>query len=133
MGAHRTLSARAQISQLIACSGSYLVAAAKHLARQRPGADVVLERHLTIDDRVAVAVGAAHTTPVAIGQIAYRFGRSQAQLLEVVDHDVRGLSLAQGAAITDANGPSDHRRQPPMRLFETHQLLIARSEEHTSE
>src|ERR1700682_4652953 len=77
-------SARAQISQPAACSGSRLIAAAKHLARQRPGAGVVIECHLTIHDGMAIAVGAAHTAPVAIGKIAHGFSRPQAQLLELV-------------------------------------------------
>jgi alkanesulfonate monooxygenase SsuD/methylene tetrahydromethanopterin reductase-like flavin-dependent oxidoreductase (luciferase family) len=70
-----------------------LGAAAKHLTGQRAAADVVLEGDLTIHDGMAIAVGATHTPPVAVGQVGHFFRRPQAQLLQVVDHDVLQFKL----------------------------------------
>ena len=54
-----------------------------------------------------------------------RLHRSHRQLLQIVDHDVGRHTFAQPAAITDADGPTQHRREPPVRFFQRHDLLVA--------
>src|SRR5246127_5331335 len=104
------------------------VIAAQELSGGRLGALALLKRDSPIDDGVADALGLLDQAPFAAPEVrgVNRAVIEKAQLLLLVDDDVRGEPLAQDAAIRK---PGDPRRQTTdlvVGLLQAHDLAIPR-------
>src|SRR6202030_761939 len=102
------------------------VIAAQEFARRRLGAFAFLKRNSPIDDGIANALGLLDQTSLAAWEVrgVDRAVIEKAQLLLLVDDDVRGEALAQDTAI---GKPGDPRRQPTdlvVGLLQAHDLTI---------
>src|ERR1700730_1715003 len=101
-----------------------LVVTAQEFSGQSSGADAVLERDLSVHNRVAIARRLLHAPPVAVREIVYRLHRLHCELLEVVDHDVRGHAFPDKTAVANSDRPAYLGGEPPMCLFQLHDLLV---------
>src|SRR5207248_6848005 len=104
------------------------VIAAQEFSRRRLGAFAFLKRNSPIDDGIADALGLLDQTPLAAREVrgVNRAVIEKAQLLLLVDDDIRGEALAQDAAIGE---PGDPRRQTTdlvVGLLQAHDLAIPR-------
>src|SRR5437016_5883346 len=84
---------------------SHLIAA-QQLARQCARALLALEGDAPIHYGVAIAIRLLHPPPVVVGQVIKRLHRQHPQLLQIIDHDVRGHPLTQPATVADADSPA---------------------------
>src|ERR1700760_4109866 len=99
-----------QFNSLVASAtlAGHLVVTAQQLAWQSSATDIILESDLTIDNQILIAVGLLHTAPVAIREITHGFHWLHFEFFKIIDDNIRRHSLAQPAAISNADGPTYH-------------------------
>src|SRR3989442_15271936 len=86
---------------------------------------VVLDRHLAVDEHVAVAAGALEAPPLAAGKVVGNLGRQDLEPLEVIDDHVRRRTFHERAAVAEPRTVRRQRRQPPVGVLEGAHPLLA--------